>query len=73
MWLYCSLAESESASLLFKDQRQKDVKDVFLKLSYDTLRDFYWICKLFVGDDYSLYPYSEKYIFFFGILERTFA
>ena len=38
IWVYHSLAESETMYLLFKDQRQKEIEKCFLKLLCDTLQ-----------------------------------
>ena len=50
MWLYYSLVESETKSLLVKEQGQKELEKRFLGLSPDTHGGCEGVSKFFQGD-----------------------
>ena len=60
MWLYRSLSGSESTSILFKEQWQKEVKKEFLWLSWNTLLASKFTRKLSKGDNFSCFPSMQK-------------
>ena len=60
MWHYYSLAESKTMSLLVKDQRWKEIKNRFLRLSCGTVLCTKQTWHFSKGNNHLLYPYNTK-------------